>query len=347
MCGQGTSAYGLRPVSAAAGTRSDLGCGSTISVVRQGTKPVEAHTLFAAARPGLYERPMVRTIATALFVFFVLFQCTPATAGAPSAPVCGDVNDSGSVNTSDALLTLRRGVGQQVTLDCSAYDEQYAACQASLDAVNANLVTCNANLSSTNADLTACTATKCGDGVVNTVGEHCDDKDLGDADCQSLGHRAGILRCDESCKFDTSSCDRCPEGSNFHDELCWLLGASPTGGAGVGSCDAACASVGLECDEPALQSIGSCGTDESCRAAADVAAPEGAPYAISPLGNFEMTSCGSAADYAAGCSLSTGVLPELDGTLRYLYTGSATLCSADQHGGECNSPAVRVCACKP
>jgi hypothetical protein len=55
-------------------------------------------------------------------------------AGAASAadPVCGDVNDSSSVSSTDALLVLRKSVDQPVTLDCSAYDDQFEVCEASL-----------------------------------------------------------------------------------------------------------------------------------------------------------------------------------------------------------------------
>jgi hypothetical protein len=42
-----------------------------------------------------------------------------ATTAAAGEPVCGDVNDTGTVNTSDALLVLRKGVGQVVELDCN------------------------------------------------------------------------------------------------------------------------------------------------------------------------------------------------------------------------------------
>jgi hypothetical protein len=33
-------------------------------------------------------------------------------------PVCGDVNASGGVTSSDALAVLKKGVGQDVTLKC-------------------------------------------------------------------------------------------------------------------------------------------------------------------------------------------------------------------------------------
>ncbi len=50
-------------------------------------------------------------VALASLVF-----CKPVVA----AGVCGDVNDSGHVNTSDALLVLKTAVGQNVGLVCSS-----------------------------------------------------------------------------------------------------------------------------------------------------------------------------------------------------------------------------------
>jgi hypothetical protein len=292
---------------------------------------------------------MKKVSVTVLVATLLMLSAVPATAGIPAAPVCGDVNDSGTVNTSDALAVLRKGVGQQVTLDCSGYEDQYSACQSALTTQNANLATCNDNLSSTNADLIECTTgAKCGDGVVNSVGEQCDDEDLGDTDCESLGYNAGTLHCDESCKFDTSGCDRCPEGSMLSNGKCWLLGANPLDGEGVGSCDTACASIGLECDEPSLQLIGQGGTNEACRAAADVARPDGAPHPISSEANIDVSQCGAATDYAFGCAVAIGLEPpEINGSIRYLFEGSVTKCEADYYGGPCGTPARRVCACNP
>jgi hypothetical protein len=295
------------------------------------------------------EEFMNKVFTAALFASLLLFQPVGAVAGGTADPVCGDVNDSGSVNTSDALLTLRKGVGQQVTLDCSAYDDRYAMCQSSLTTTNTNLSTCNANLSTTNADLIECsTGTKCGDGIVNSVGEQCDDEDLGGSDCTDLGHGAGTLECDEGCKFDTSACTPCPEGSTFFNGACWLLGAVLIDADLVGSCDVACASIGRECDEPALQLVGSAGNDETCRAAVDAADPENAPHAISSEGPYTVTGCGPATDYATGCVVASGLEPEeINGAFRFLYEGSGTLCAADHYGGFCATPARRACACKP
>jgi photosystem II stability/assembly factor-like uncharacterized protein len=52
---------------------------------------------------------------------------TAGRAGADD-PVCGDVNVSGDVNASDALLVLRKGVDLPVELDCSAFDAALHDC---------------------------------------------------------------------------------------------------------------------------------------------------------------------------------------------------------------------------
>jgi hypothetical protein len=55
----------------------------------------------------------------------MLFAILSVGAGAARAQdaVCGDVNDSGSVNASDSLLVLRKGVGQDVDLTCDCTPE--------------------------------------------------------------------------------------------------------------------------------------------------------------------------------------------------------------------------------
>jgi len=157
------------------------------------------------------------------------------------APVCGDVNDSSSISASDALLVLKKSVQQPVALECSAYDDQFAACNTELSGVTANLATCsadlsatntdlsncnsslttcnvdltatnadlstcNANLSATNSDLTNCqNAPECGNGSIE-VGEDCETGDLNGGDCITEGFLGGTLRCAAGCIFDTSEC---------------------------------------------------------------------------------------------------------------------------------------------
>lgn len=110
---------------------------------------------------------MRKTITGAALAAMVL----SAVSAMAAAPVCGDVNDDGSVKTTDALLVLKKAVAQPVDLDCSAYDDQFSACETSLTGANADLTTCNGNLSSTNADLSSTDAdlADCRTGPLNLL----------------------------------------------------------------------------------------------------------------------------------------------------------------------------------
>jgi len=261
---------------------------------------------------------------------FLLVMClfvTPIAQAEDPAPVCGDVNASNSLSTSDALAVLRKAVGQPVDLDCSGYEGQIAGCEAAL------------------AECLGGSST-CGDDVLNVAGEHCDGTDLGGADCSTLGFGGGTLACTPGCTFDASGCEpiTCPEGSSAFRGACWLLAAQPFE-ENIGSCDTACSSVGLTCDEVSLQAVGSSGTNEDCRAALDVVNPDGAPHTISPFSPEDVTFCGSAADYASGCVLLVSKSGNL--AFRNTYEGSGTKCSADLRGGGCITGTPRVCACNP
>jgi hypothetical protein len=119
---------------------------------------------------------------------------------AAAEPVCGDVNASSSITASDALLVLKKSVSQPITLNCSAYDDQFSACQTSLAGVNADLSTCNSNLT------TCQNALVCGNGVADGD-EQCDGSDLDGQTCQGLGYTlGGTLACDAGCGFNTSGC---------------------------------------------------------------------------------------------------------------------------------------------
>jgi hypothetical protein len=88
----------------------------------------------------------------------------------PAAPICGDVNDSGSINTTDALQVLRKSVGLNETLPCAGYEGAISACNTSvetcqeevvefgiaLSVCNADRVECEADLSGTAAELATC-----------------------------------------------------------------------------------------------------------------------------------------------------------------------------------------------
>lgn len=253
-----------------------------------------------------------------------------ANAATAAGPVCGDVNDSGTISTVDALFVLRKSVDQPVTLDCSAYEDEIATCEAGLGECSGDLMACLGG-------------ERCGDGIVNAVGEHCDESDLGGANCGSVGHEGGRLACDDECRFDASECGDCPEGTTPFNGSCWLLGASPTA-QDVGSCDAACTSVGATCDALALVAVGSGGTDEDCRSALDAANPAGAPHPISAFSPSIADGCGP--DLAGGCTFVEGFGPGNDGAQRVLVTGEDTNCAADLKA-ECFSVPRRVCACLP
>lgn len=115
-----------------------------------------------------------RPTATALAVM-TLFAYAPVFA----ADICGDVNESSSVLTSDALLVLKKAVGQPVTLTCPAID-----------------------------DLAACLAGTCGNDVAEG-GEPCDGADLHGKTCatETPDTPYGTLACDKECgSFDTTAC---------------------------------------------------------------------------------------------------------------------------------------------
>lgn len=104
---------------------------------------------------------------------------------------CGDLNTSGTVNTSDALLLLKRAVGQGVNIKCE--------CEGSGSG------TCDADLATCQADLATCEGQPiCGDGVIGE-GEDCDNGVPIVATCESLGFDGGDIGC-AFCAYDTTGC---------------------------------------------------------------------------------------------------------------------------------------------
>ena len=100
-------------------------------------------------------------------------------------PICGDMNDSGGVNTTDALLVLKKGVGQNLTLPCAGYKGVIASCQG---------------------DLSECqNAPVCGNAAIED-GEDCDTGDLSGKTCVTEGYGGGTLRCAPGCTIDTQDC---------------------------------------------------------------------------------------------------------------------------------------------
>ena len=90
------------------------------------------------------------------------------TARAAEAMICGDVDGSGGLVATDALLVLRTAVGQPTPA-------------------------------------LVCPADACGDGVAG-VGEECDQGDLNGATCESKGLFGDGLACGPECVLDTSGC---------------------------------------------------------------------------------------------------------------------------------------------
>ncbi len=66
---------------------------------------------------------------------------------------------------------------------------------------------------------------KCGDGVINAIGEYCDGTDLGKLDCAALGFDAsGALMCHADCTLDARDClramNQCGDGEISSTEEC-------------------------------------------------------------------------------------------------------------------------------
>lgn len=116
--------------------------------------------------------------ATSLAVLAVLASVVPSMP-ALAAEVCGDVNESSSVTSTDSLLVLKKAVGQPVSLTCPAID-----------------------------DLAACLSGTCGNDLAEND-EPCDGADLHGKTCATEAPDTpyGTLSCDKECGgFDTSGC---------------------------------------------------------------------------------------------------------------------------------------------
>ena len=89
----------------------------------------------------------------------LLITIALACASPASAQLCGDVNDNGSVTTSDALNVLRVAVGQEVSLmcdgECASLDPRVTELETSLAATQTALAQVQAQLASTTTALTS------------------------------------------------------------------------------------------------------------------------------------------------------------------------------------------------
>ncbi len=101
-------------------------------------------------------------------------------------------------------------------------------------------------LSNCKVDYSQCTgepAPNCGDGI-RVTGEECEDTDLAQRTCTSLGWSGGELQCSDTCTFDTSACS-----GTGPDRERLVSVPNPTGGDGgdssseSGDSDSACSST--------------------------------------------------------------------------------------------------------
>ena len=132
-------------------------------------------------RPRVEEEPHLNALAAdipisgginlrPIAIPFAALLCLLASPSFALEPLCGDVNETSSVTSTDALLVLRDAVGQPVMLRCPDF---------------------------------AVPAT-CGNGLTE-LGEGCDGLDLNGRTCESAGFLAGKLAC-SGCALDTSAC---------------------------------------------------------------------------------------------------------------------------------------------
>ena len=106
-------------------------------------------------------------------------------------------------------------------LDCAEFGFE---CFESVGGANAYCADCLEGLTFRDGECSS--AGTCGDGVVD-FGEKCDDEDLDDQSCESLGRDGGELACADDCTFDTTGCAPecladCSERSCGFDPVCGL-----------------------------------------------------------------------------------------------------------------------------
>lgn len=122
------------------------------------------------------------------------------------AEICGDVNVSSSLTTSDALLVLKRSVGQEVTLQCPSI-AGLVECQGNLTTAGNSLFQCTEDKQDCLDELATCAVHTCGNNKAEGA-EQCDGADLNGQACAEWapGKPYGQLLCNGNCEFDTSEC---------------------------------------------------------------------------------------------------------------------------------------------
>jgi len=130
-------------------------------------------------------------------------------------------------------------------------------------------------------------ALHCGDGIITSPHEECDDEALADASCQDFDFYKGDIACGDNCKFDTAGCSEyCGDGIVNGEEECDLDDLDNQGctdhGFTVGhiSCTSSCVFDTTLCAGCAVNDQGfqECSTPDG----------RGGPYILIPEGTFWM-----------------------------------------------------------
>lgn len=113
---------------------------------------------------------------------------------------------------------------------------------------------------------------RCGDGVIDTPAEECDEVLPENVTCSTLGHYGGTLACTTECAFDVSGCERCGDGilQSQRGEVCdgTELGSATCTDLGLPDGQLACRTCQYDTGKCAVvRQFGTAGDDD----AADVA----------------------------------------------------------------------------
>lgn len=134
-----------------------------------------------------------------------------------------------------------------------------------------------------------CLGDSCGDGIVNAVGEQCDESDFNDTGCADLGYGFGDLGCDKDCRFDTGGCQPC--SGLVYEDACWFLGFEGQ------TCSEVCSGAGQVYDDATRTVAGSDGSGDNCEKLLDSLDAPGAGI------QFPSADCG----FPNGCAEESGL----------------------------------------